>query len=99
MSFGVRAILFMALLCSPAACSSQDVLPTPLPPVPTVAPLTARAVYWDVGLSMNYPANWTAPIYSAGEMMLVPSVSDASRVPPVNPVITVQAATPAQLNA
>jgi hypothetical protein len=56
-------------------------------------------MYWDVGLSINYPANWTAPGYSAGEMMIVPSVSDTSRAPPVNPVITVQAASPGQLNA
>ncbi len=89
-------LLLIGLL---AACNGQDVIPTPLPIIPTIAPLTASAAYWDVGLSIKYPANWIAPVYSAGEMLLVPGASDISRVPPVNPAITIQAATPARLNA
>ena len=99
MQFGRRAILFAVLIGLLSACGGQDVIPTPLPIIPTIAPLTASAVYWDVGLSIKYPVNWIAPVYSAGEMMLVPGTADLSRVPPVNPVITIQAASPAQLNA
>ncbi len=82
-----------------AGCSTTHILPTPLPPFPTVAPLSQRAAYWDAGLSLNYPANWLPPIYSSGEMLLAPSQAAATGKIPQEPVITVQVSTLAQLNA
>ena len=80
------------------ACGSGSGAPTPLPIVPTFAPVTADAAYWDLGVSVKYPDNWIAPLYDSGHMLLVPTKNDVARQPPVNPIVELQFATLAQLH-
>jgi len=87
--------LLLSLVFS--ACAGHDTIPTPLPIIPTLPSLGPIAIFWDAGLSIQYPAGWAAPIYTTAEMLIGPSAAAAVRNPPTDLILSVRVASLADL--
>lgn len=92
-----RSVLCLLALTLIAGCGGAA--PTPLPIIPTTAPIGSSAIYWDIGVSVKYPANWAAPLYGTGQMLLAPSVEATTHNPPTDPLVALQVATLEQIGA
>ncbi len=92
----IMLIALLALLITACNARPQPSVSSTL--VPTFAPVSASANYWDLGIALKYPSNWITPIYAAGQMMLVPTPEDATRQPPTAPIVELQFATLEQLH-
>ncbi len=91
----IRSLIGVLLLTLIAGCGGTA--PTPIPAIPTTAPVSTTALYWDMGVSVKYPSNWAAPLYGAGQVLLAPSVEATTRNPPTEPLVALQFATLEQL--
>jgi hypothetical protein len=60
----------------------------------TPGPLSRIVQYWDLGLSITYPDNWTAPQFIAGQVLLAASPAAAGNQPPTQPVIAIRIVDP-----
>lgn len=86
----------IGLLICLTACNTTRVLPTAPPPLPTYATLNYRAAYWDMGVSLQYPAGWVA-FYGAGQLLIAPTADSTRKNPPTEPLVSLQFATLEQL--
>jgi hypothetical protein len=86
---------FILLICVTTACTPA---PTQAPPTspsfPTPGQLSKIAPYWDLGLSIAYPANWVMPQFIDGQMILAPTLEAARGQTPSQPVIAIRIVDP-----
>ncbi|PJF36248.1 MAG: hypothetical protein CUN49_06395 [Candidatus Thermofonsia Clade 1 bacterium] len=61
------------LLCAALLCA-LGFTPSRADDAPTATPdpnaLSNSVIYWDVGLALNYPAAWQAPLFTNGQLLL-----------------------------
>src|ERR1041385_5743936 len=56
-------------------------------PYKTPGPVTNSVQYWDLGLSIKYPDNWSAPLFLSERMNLAQSVQAAQGQSVTEPVV------------
>lgn len=78
-----------------AACGTTTV-PTPIPRLPTLPPLTSGATFWDMGIAILFPAGWI-PFYGTRQLLIAPSADATRQNPPKTPLISLQYGTLEQL--
>jgi hypothetical protein len=84
------AAIVLALVIS--GCNS-GAAPTAVPAISTPGPLTKTADYWDLGLRITYPDNWSAPQFLSGQITLAGSLA-AMHGTTAEPVVAVRVADP-----
>jgi hypothetical protein len=95
----LKAFGALILLITLSACAGHDIIPTPVQVIPTLAALGPTAMFWDAGLSIKYPADWAAPVYTTAQMLIAPSAAAASRTPPTDLILSLRVGTLADLGA
>jgi hypothetical protein len=60
----LRWLFLLLILALPIRANAQDATPTPIQ--------GKTVMYWDLGLKINYPADWAEPKFGAGQLVLAP---------------------------